>query len=187
MKQLLNRTTAPQVIGFFDACFKQGVIDACELGSDLDAREFLESKKEDWSFGTLGVNGEYDWQDFRYWAYRIARLHRMKSLADGYLFRIRNKSYPWCILPYSMRFYLMGIQEWLNYPNPVGIEVFKATLRIHWDPNEKNKKITKPDIISYLHEFEFEYRNIQEEERPVSDSMMSGFVQAVYDLSRKYV
>lgn len=187
MSLLLNRTTAPHVLRFFDLCFKQGVIDACAYGNDLDTKEFLEAKEADWSFGTLEQPDDYDWQAFRYWAYWLARRNGMKTLAENYFFRIRSHNYVWCVLPYAMRFYLMGIREWLRYPNPVGIEMFKSQNRIHWDPNEKTKAITKPDIISYLHEFEFQYRRLDIELQPVSETAMSSFIQALFDLSRKYV
>jgi len=187
MSLLLNRTTAPQLIRFFDHCFKQGVLDACERGNDIDVKEFLEDKKESWDFGTILEPSDYDWHAFRYWVYWLARKRGMKSLAENYFFRIRVKNYIWCALPYCMRFYLMGIEEWLRYPNPVGIELFKATPRIHWDPNEEVKTITKPDIISYLHEFEFQFKKVPIEQKIISDAAMTGFVQALFDLTRQYV
>lgn len=187
MNYLLNRTTAPQAIRFFDVCFKQGVIDAYEFGNDIDAREFYEQKKEDWTFGILGKPDDFDWQQFRYQMYFLARRGKLKSLAEGYIFNIRNRNYLWCLLLYCMRFYLMGIDEWLRYPNPAGLGIFKVKQKIHWDPNEPVRNITKVDIISYLHEFEHDYSRLPEEEMPVSAVTMSSFVSALFDLSRKYV
>lgn len=185
MIPLLNRTTAPQALRFFDACFKQGVIDACELGNDIEAREFLTAKEEDWAFGVLGQPDDYDWKAFRYWAYWLARKTGLSSLSE-YLFKIRGRNYIWCILPYCMRFYLMGVKEWLGYPNPVGIELFKQSHKKHWNPSEGGA-ITKTDIFSYLHDFEFQYRRLPDENKPVSNDSMSSFVKALFDLCRKYV
>jgi hypothetical protein len=111
----------------------------------------------------------------------------MKNLAENYFFRIRNKNYTWCILPYCMRFYLMGISEWLEYPYPGRKELFKKGSKGHWNPNSAVKTFTRMDIISYLHTFEFEYRKSPEEAHEVSEAAMSSFIQAIYDLSRKYV
>lgn len=187
MSLLLNRTTAPMVIRFFDICFKQGVIDAYEYGDDLGAREFYEQKMFDWSFGLLSEPGDLDWQAFRFQLYWWARKNSMRTLAESYLFRIRTKTYFWCVLPYCMRFYLMGIGEWLKYPNPAGIEIFKGAPRVHWDPSEPTKKFTRTDSISYLHSFEFEFRNVPEPKREISLTLMSSFIRALFDLSRRYV
>jgi len=184
---LLTRTTAPKVILFFDLCFKRGVIDACEEGDDLGVKEFYEKRLADWRLGPIGSDDDYDWHMYRYWLYWIAREHRLKSLAESYLFRLNRKNYVWCLLPYCMRFYLMGISEWLKYPNPAPIEIFKGRPRVHWDPNSPNQAITRIDIMSYLHNFEYEYMKLPEEVKQVGDMPMSSFVKALFDLSRKYV
>ena len=184
---LLTRTTAPQVIKFCDLCFKQGVIDACYAGDDLEVKEFYDDRIGTWRLGTISGGDGFDWQMYRFWLYWIAREHHMKTLAESYIFRIRVKNYVWCLLPYCMRFYLMGIKEWLNYPNPSRIELFKKKPRVHWDPNCPNVAITRMDIISYLHSFEFEYRRLPDEIKEMTDVTMGSFIQALYDLSRKYV
>lgn len=185
--QLLNRTTAPQAVRFFWACFRQGVFDACEYGNDLDAKEFCERHGRDWSFGVLGVQEDCDWQMFRNQLYWWARRAGLKSLAEGYIFRIRSKNYLWALLPYCMRFYLMGIGEWLKYPNPGGIQIFRSRPMTHWDPSSPVAKVTRVDIVSYLHGFEFDFRQTPEDGREVSEAAMSAFVKALFDLSSKYV
>ena len=187
MSQLLNRTTAPQAVRFFWTCFRWGVMDACEYGNDLEVKEFYEGHRQDWTFGVLSNPADFDWQMFRNQLYWWARQAGLKSLAEGYIFRIRTKNYIWALLPYCMRFYLMGVGEWLKYPNPGAIEVFKAKPMTHWDPSESLAKVTRMDIISLLHNFEFEYRQTPEEGREISDAAMSGFVSYLYDLTRKYV
>lgn len=187
MSLLLNRKSASHVVRFFQLCFKQGVIDAYELGDDLVAKEFYEQKREDWSFGILGEPDDFDWQAFRYKAYWWARKGHMKTLAENYLFRIRTTNYVWCVLPYCMRFYLMGISEWLAYPNPSGIELFKSTPNVHWNPNEQIRNISKADIFSYLHDFEYEYRRFAGDSKRFTANSMSSFVRALFDLTRKYV
>lgn len=187
MNSLLTRTTAPMAIRFMALCFKRGVIEGSELGNDIDAKEFYDEKSMDWSFGTL-LHPEYtDWKAFRSQMYWWAREYRMKTLAESYLFRIRNKNYTWCILPYCMRFYLLGVKEWLDYPNPGRIELFKQSGNVHWDPNAPIKSITRMDIISYLHTFEFDFRRLEQGVLEISEASMSSFIHALYDLSRKYV
>ena len=187
MNGLLTRTTAPRAIRFMYLCFQRGVIDACEFGNDLDAEEFYKSRSADWKFGTLAYAEEEDWKAFRSQLYWWAREYKMKNLAESYLFRIRNRNYTWCILPYCMRFYLMGIREWLDYPNPGRIAMFKQVGKDHWNPNAPVKTMTRMDIISYLHTFEFEFRRQPEGTLEVSAASMSSFISALFDLSRKYV
>lgn len=183
----LNRTTGPQILRFFDVCFKQGVLDAYNLGDDLEARSFLESKKEDWSFGVLGQPDDFDWRSFRFTLYWWARRARMKSLAENYIFKIRVKNYLWCFLAYCMRFYLMGIEEWLAYPNPVNIEVFRSQSKMHWNPSYPVKNFTRGDYISYMHEMEHDFLRLPEGSRQAAASAMASFISAIYDLTRKYV
>lgn len=185
MRFTLNRNIAPHVLRFYDTCFKQGVIDACELGDDIEAKDFLKRRKEDWCFGVLGKSGEYDWEMFRFDLYWWARRARMKSLCENYIFKIRKKDAVWCLLPYCMRFYLLGIEEWLSYPNPIGLEVFKRNYRAHWHSDDGLLEFKKGDYISYMHEFAYQYRSLPEESRPISETSMDAFCQAIYSLTRK--
>lgn len=185
--RLLNRSTAPRAVRFMYLCFQRGVIDASELGSDMDAKDFYDKKSSDWTFGTLEHPEDTDWKAFRSQLYWWAREYKMKNLAETYLFAIRGKNYTWCILPYCMRFYLMGIKEWLDYPNYGAIEIFKKAGKDHWNPNVPVKTMTRMDIISYLHTFEFDFRRLGENDMGISEASMSSFIHALYDLSRKYV
>lgn len=187
MSELLNRASAKNTIRFFYTCFKRGVIDAHALGDDLEAKEFLREKRDSWGYGILGKSGDYDWKMFRFELYWWARAARMAGLAENYIFRVRSISYAWCIFPFCMRFYLLGIEEWLNYPNGLMIERFKDQKGVHWDPNSNPYKMTRIDIISYLHTFEYEYRRLPEEQKKIPESIMVAFIQALYDMSRKII
>ncbi len=187
MRDPLNRTSAPHVLRLFDACFKQGVLDACKLGDDITAREFISSHKDSFTFGLLGDELEYDWQMFRFVLYRWARMYKLKALAENYILFIRSKNYLWALLPYCMQFYLMGIEEWIAYPNPSRIGLFKANIKVHWDVNYPVRKFTLPDYLSYMHEICFAYQRLPDEEKQVSMSVMDGYCIALYNLTRKYV
>lgn len=187
MSSLLTRSTAPQALRFMYLCFRKGVLDTYERGSQLDTLEYYNEKWSDWSFGTLEHPEDTDWKAFRAQMYWWARNNHQKGLAETYIFRIRNKNYTWSLLPYCMRFYLMGVKEWLDYPNPSPIEVFKNTGAGHWNPNLPIKAMTRMDLISYLHTFEYDFRRLEEGALGVSESAMSSFILALYDLSRKYV
>lgn len=190
MRQLLNRTSAPTVVRFFDVCFKQGVIDACVFADDYGAQEFLKQHREKWDFGILGEPDDYDWEMWRFTLYRWARKHRYMKFSSDFIYRIVNKTYLWYFLPYCMQFYLMGIEEWLEYPNPVKMEIFKGENRIHWKPVERHlRKITTDDTISYMQEFCYNFRRSplsEGEDRVMNPNAMDAFCQAIHDLTRKY-
>lgn len=190
MKDPLNRTSAPIILRFFDLCFKQGVIDAKEFNDDASAKEFLDSHKESWDFGLLGVDDFDGWQEWRFVLYRWGRQHRMTKFSENYIYRITKKNYLWYFLPFCMRFYLMGIEEWLKYPNPVRIELFKKESKVHWMPVQSNlRKMTTNDFISYMQEFVYDFRRSplsKGEDRIMVDTTFDSFQQAVHDLTRGF-
>lgn len=190
MKCLLNRTTAPIILRFFDLCFKQGVIDAKEYQDDQGARDFLKRHKEAWDFGVLGEPDDYDWEMWRFTLYRWGRRNRFVQFSEGYIYQIMKKNYLWYFLPYCMRFYLMGIEEWLDYPNPNGMAIFKATSKIHWKPMPNRlKKISLNDWISYMQEFVYEFRRSpmsEGEDRVMNPQLFDTFELAIHDLTRTY-
>lgn len=187
MKDPLNRANAPAIIRLFDACFRQGVLDSYAAEDDFVVREFLMAHKGKWTFGTVAEPEGHDWRSYRFILYRWARENGLTNLAENYIIMIRKMNYLWCLLPYCLWFYIMGVQEWISYPNTQGIEVFKMHKRTHWDPNQKVKSFTRMDYISYMHEAAFEYKKLADDEKPVGDVTMDSFCQAIYDLTRDYV
>lgn len=185
--EYLNRTTAPQAVRFMFVCFRQGVLDACEYGDDMGVKEFVDAHKASWTFGILGEPDDYDWQAFRVKMYSLARRNHLGGFAENYIFRIRQRNYLWCLLPYCLQFYIMGLEEWLAYPNPQKIAAFKKAGSIHWDPNYPYKQIKRMDIINSMQEMALLYRRIPEEDRLIGATTMDGFIEAVYNLTRKYV
>lgn len=201
MRSPLNRTTAPQVLNIFDYCFKQGVIDAYELGDDYTAKEWLEERKEDGGYGLLtDIGTEYDWRRWRFTLYRWCRNARLGTVGDTYIDQVRKVgNFLFCVLWISMRFYLMGIEEWLEYPNQTNIQVFKQTKKIHWKPVPSHLKVMKKDdFISYIQAFVYErakiHKKIKEDwpeevsagllSRDASDRAYDTFSQTMWILTR---
>ena len=182
----LNRKNAPAIIRFYDVCFKQGVIDACKAEDDYAVREFLLEHKPLFKFGTVREPEGHDWRSYRFVLYKWARDNGMTSLAENYIMRVGKLNYIWSFLPCCLWFYIMGIEEWLEFPSASKLEAFKSNTRIHWDPGVVNRNITKMDYIYYMNEAAFAYKSMDVEEKLVSDSCMDGFCRAVHDLSQKY-
>ena len=186
---MLNRTTAPQVIRIFDYCFKQGVIDASEAGDDYQAKEWLEARLKDGKYGLLSdPDVEYDWHRWRFTLFRWCRFASLRSLGETYIDRIRRRNnFLFAVLPLSMRFYLMGIEEWLEYPNQLNLLIFKKSAKTHWKPVPPHLKIMHiDDFISYVQEFIYEKeKNAIEDDIPIS--WYNSFCTALWKYTRKYI
>lgn len=185
-KDPLNRTTAPMIVRLFDLCFRHGVFHACAVEDDFQVREFIKKHEFAGTFGILGDELEYDWQMFRFMLYRWARENRMRRLSEEYLIMVRKKDYLWAVLPYCMWFYMLGMKEWLEYPSPQAIELFKTRTKRHWSPNAPSKLFTINDYVSYMHQAAYDFRRIPEEQQPLSHNLIDSFCQAIFDMCRKY-
>ena len=186
----LNRTTAPQVIRLFDSCFKRGVLDACAQEDDYGVKEWLERHKTDGSYGLVYDDENFDWKRWRFTIERWCREDRLGSVGDTYLnapcLRGYTRNFLFAVLPMTMRFYLMGVEEWLEYPNPIGIELFKHTRKIHWKPVPKHLKLmTTNDFLSILQEFVYE-RQRMKLDGDLNDRQYDSFSVAMYRFTRKY-
>lgn len=183
---LLNRTSAPQILRLCAISFKQGVLDAYDLGDDYAAREFVDKHKPDWSYGVLGEPDDYDWKMWRFSIYRACRYNNLTKFAENYLYEVKKYNYLFCPIVFSMRFYLMGIEEWLEYPNPVNIERFKQETYIHWKPVPAGAaKMTRNEILATMQDIAYDYRRLPEEQQTVRAGVMVEFSSALFDLTRK--
>lgn len=191
MKSWLNRHTAPMVVRLLDICFRRGVLDAMDFGDDYTAKEWCEDKIQNEGYGLLSESEvEYDWRRWQFTIMRWCRLNRMATLSSAYLDRIRKKTnFLFVVIPMTMRFYLMGIQEWLEYPNPNKFVFFENQPKTHWKPVDAHlKNMTTDDFISYVQEFVYERSSHPEEvkEKGASDASFDDFREALWRTTRKY-
>ena len=182
----LNRTTAPQILRLCALCLKNGVLDAYEMGDDYAVEEFLRKHKENWTYGVLGEPDDYDWKMWRFALYRWCRKCGLTSFAENYLYEVKRFNYLYCPILLSMRFYLMGIEEWLSYPNPVNIERFRKESSTHWTSmGAGSQKMTRREIIAEMQNIAYQFRRRPEEQREMSYGVLEEFSSAIYDLTSK--
>lgn len=179
------------MLQLFDCCFKQGVIDSCDTEDDYFVREWYEEKKESWQYGVLSdPDIVYDWRRWRYTLLRWCRLRALRKLGEQYLDPLqRGKTFQYGVIPMCMRFYLMGVEEWLEYPNPMKIEIFKQRTRTHWKPVPKNlEKIETDDFIHYCQEIAYKFDELPESKRKeiMAHSKLQGFVQSLWQFTRRF-
>lgn len=185
----LNRSTAPSVVRLFDYCFKQGVEDAYALEDDFAAKEWMEEHLKNDTYGVLSDKDlPFDWRRWRFTLYRWCRIARLPSLADTYLNRLERyrNTFAFSILHFAMRFYLMGVKEWLDYPNPANLAYFRQNNKVHWIPCENYlRKMRISDFVSYVQEFVYERKDAAIE----GDTWVKrydDFSQALWRCSQKY-
>lgn len=186
---LLNRTSAPSVLRLFDYCFKQGVFDAAAFEDDYTAKEWMECRLEKGDYGLLSeTETPFDWKRWRFTLYRWCRDARLNSLAENYIDKVRQyqANALFAILPLSMRFYLMGIEEWLAYPNAIGMAKFKQEPKVHWKPVASHlRKMSTNDLISLVQEFVYE-RQSKEYEGDMIKSRYDTFALGLWRCLQKY-
>ncbi len=189
MRSPLNRTTAPQLIRLFDYCFKQGVIDACNYEDDYFVREWYETKLKSGSYGVLHEpDDDFDWKRWKFTLYRWCRIGRLGSITDSYVSRVHcfKNTFLFAILPITMRFYLEGIAEWLEYPNPTNTVYFMSNKKIHWKPVPNHLKIMKTDdFISMVQQFVYE-RQAMNKQGDLTTRQYDSFATAVWRCVQKY-
>lgn len=184
----LNKESVTQVVRLFDYAFKKGVVDACELDDEHTSRAFIERYDKEEVFGLLGDDITCTWHQWRYIVFRWCRYRGVTSLGEKYIDRLRTKNFLWVILPMTFRFYLLGISEYLAYPAPLRIEIFKNKTFVRWRPTERGVYgLRKSDIINYVQEFTYQRRQWSEERKlleGVSDAVYDNFCELLWALSQ---
>lgn len=183
MKSPFSHARTLQIAHLFDYCFKRGAIEACDAEDDVAVTDWYEQRKKDGCYGLISDMGlDYDWRRWRFTLLRWCRMANLRSLADGFIDELkRDGNILSAIFPVSMRFYLLGVKEWLDYPNPINMEFFKHNMRIHW--KDTNDKFFNNDYIVYIHEFTYEAQDSGIEERLVR--RMDGFAQGMWSGFKK--
>jgi len=186
----LNRTTAPQTVKLFDSCFKRGVLDAYAQDDDYGLRDWVERHKADGSYGLVYDDENFDYKRWRFVIERWCREDRLGSIIDTYLnapcLRGYGKNYLFAVLPMTMRFYIYGVEEWLEYPNPISIELFKHTKRVHWKPMSHHMKfMTTADFLGILQDFIYERQRLHLD-GDLNERQYDSFSRAMYRYTTKY-
>lgn len=191
VKKILNRTTARQALRLFDYCFKMGVLDARDVEDDYLVQEWYNTHRPEWSYGLLSApDAVFTWQRWRHTLYRWCRNTGLRTLGETYIdmMRRRAQSCLFAIIPLTMRFYLMGVEEWLAYPNRANAEVFKMNLYVHWKPMRPAslKLIRTDDYIAYLQDWSYEFRDLplNVQKNLCKDTFFDSFTQAIWQLTR---
>jgi hypothetical protein len=187
MKSPITRRSAPEIIRLLDFCYKRGVVDACEVEDDIAVEEWYRSMIGSGHYGLVCMEEEEcDWKRWRFFLLRWCRENRLSSLGYDYIDSIRKPSGFWyLIIPMTMRFYLLGVKEWVDYPNPLGMALFKSKIKVRWPKDSTIKNMRNDDYISLIQEFIYELRKSpMEEMKDFSSKSMDNFEIAMWQVTR---
>lgn len=129
---LIDRSTVKLVLRLLEYSFRQGVLDACKYQDEFLCREFIRQRRENHDFGTLDIGEPLDWEEWRYILTKWSMRCHIHTVCEKYLDKIVSMNYNWVIFPVAMEFYILGIEEYLEYPNIRNLELFKNKPRVHW-------------------------------------------------------
>lgn len=185
---LLNRKNSKKLLSLLDFVYKQGVLDAYEIDDEDACRDFIATHKANITFGLLEIGDDVmSWKEWRWVLTTWCRQARLYTVSKEYLDHITGKNYLWAVLPVAFDFYLKGIEEWLNYPNPMDIEVFRAKPRKRWDmTNAKaTKNISFEELVNEVQRLCFERgRDERNIEGCLKRSCYDAFAQTIWTLTR---
>ena len=189
MKSHITHRSALDIIRLLDFCYRKGVVDACHVEDDLAVRDWVDGMYRSGRYGLVEFpDEECDWKRWRFFLLRWCRENRLSKLGFDYIDGIRKATgFEYVIIPMTMRFYLQGVKEWLEYPNEMGLAVFKGRVRQRWTnkvpTNMKNMKTD--DFISLIQEFIYELRQSpMAEMKDFAPSALDNFEYAIWQMTR---
>ena len=188
-KSHITRSSVKEVIRLLDLCYKRGVIDACAVEDDLAVRDWLDAMHKSGRYGLVEFpDEECDWKRWRFFLLRWCRENRMSTLGFNYIDGIRKPvGFEYVIIPMTMRFYIQGVKEWLEYPNELALELFKSKCRQRWTNKvpQTMKNMNNNDFISLIQEFIYELRQYPMEEMvDFPRSNLDNFEIAIWETTR---
>lgn len=183
-----DRTSIDQLMRFLDYVYKRGVEDASLVNDDFALQEYLDRRKDPDTFGFLDTAFDIDWREFRFVVTRWAFQRGQKTLAEKYLMKISKADFKAVSLAAIQDFYLLGVEHWMGYRNPMKIEVFKQRRNVHWDL-VRGKSFTpfkKEERVSILQERMYDriHRAEAKNESWLSKSAYEIFSSEIWKLTR---
>lgn len=189
MRSQITHRSALDIIRLLDFCYKKGVIDACGVEDDLAVQEWLDEMRNSGRYGLVDFpDEECDWKRWRFFLLRWCRENRLTKMGFDYIDGIRKAvGFEYVIIPMSMRFYIQGVKEWLEYPNEMAIALFKSRIKQRWTSKvpQTMKKMKTDDFISLIQEFIYELRQYpMAEMKDFPDSALDNFEYAMWQMTR---
>ena len=185
MTSPITRKNATDLLRLLDYCYKRGVVDASEVGDNYAVQDWYDEMLHSGKYGNVLFPEEvYDWRRWRFTINKWAREQRLPYSCTDYIDSIRRaQGIGFVIVPMTMRFYLMGVGEWLEYTNDFALAMFKGKRCVRWTnkvpPHMKNMK--KADFILLIQEFSYEFKQYPTKEiEGLAEGTLADFELAIW-------
>lgn len=164
---LIDSTLMNIILSIFNTCYKQGVMDAEDVG---DGELYASFEHELSVPGVYGRINDFDRYDIHGWRIQLLQMLFHKSEAHkNFLLRMDiKKDYINCVFPISLEFYLMGIRDYNANPTIHNFDLFDNDKMQRWTKKGIDR-VAKSDIMVWVQSFGFKRSQIDfNNHRPAS-------------------
>lgn len=141
VRNLINKSNLRRVLILFDYFYKMGVIDAMSKTDQWQARDFVSRMRESKAYGTIDRDYSMGWKQWLTLVRYECTLKKWNSLRDLLMCITSSKGYVATILPLTMAYYLKGIEDYWDHPNPVNKTIFLSKAFNLWGERVKSRNI----------------------------------------------
>ena len=138
---LINKSNLKWVLILFDHFYKMGVIDAMEKTDQWQARDFVTRMRESKTYGTIDKDYSLGWKQWLALVRYECSLKNWNKLRDLLFCITSNRGYIATILPLTMAYYLKGIEDYWDNPNPINKTLFLSRNFNLWSQKIKFRNI----------------------------------------------
>lgn len=124
VRNIINGRNLKWVLTLFDHFYKMGVIDAMEKTDQWQARDFIARMRESGTYGTIEKDYSMGWRQWLALVRYESSLQNWKTTRDILGCITSSRGYVATILPMTMAYYLKGIEDYWNNPNPINKTLF---------------------------------------------------------------
>lgn len=140
-RNLINKRNLRKVFILFDHFYKMGVIDAMEKTDQWQARDFISRMRESGLYGTIEKDYSMGWKQWLALVRYECSLKNWLSVRDLLACITSSRGYVATILPLTMAYYLKGVEDYWNNPNPVNKTLFLSKDFNVWGEKIKSRNI----------------------------------------------
>lgn len=138
---IINKSNLKWVLILFDHFYRMGVIDAMDKTDQWQARDFISRMRESGTYGTIDRDYSMGWKQWLALVRYECSLQNWRTTREILGCITSSRGYVATILPMTMAYYLKGIEDYWNNPNPVNKTLFLSKNFNLWAEKIKSRNI----------------------------------------------
>ena len=180
IENAINKRNLRSLLILFDYFYKRGVIDAMEKTDIWNARDFVIRMRENHTFGTIDRDLSLGWRQWLVLLRYECSLHRWAAARKILGFIRSYNGYLATILPLTMAFYLKGVEDYCDHPNPVYKTLFLSKNFSQW-----KEKIKTRNALGMIEEVQLMTVEIGNEDNGLDNKDFITMSEVIYQSSLK--